>query len=103
MEMPFGKHRGTPLSEIPTDYLRWLVSIDLRPWLRAAVLDELNLRAASRSRGSSNTEEQRPLLGLDVAGWYRRLSMRFHPDRGGSKESMQAINAAKELLEQMLK
>jgi hypothetical protein len=24
-EMPFGKHKGYPLSDIPTDYLRWAV------------------------------------------------------------------------------
>jgi len=29
--------------------------------------------------------------------------LRFHPDRGGSKEAMQAINVARELLEKMIR
>lgn len=26
--MPFGKHQGKPLSEVPLDYLKWLVNSD---------------------------------------------------------------------------
>lgn len=96
--MPFGKHQDQPLNAIPTSYLRWLLTIDLSEWLEDAVRDELELRGI---RDSSNTEEKRQPK-LDVSGWYRKLSLRFHPDRGGSKEAMQAVNVAKELLEEML-
>jgi len=45
MNMPFGRHKGTALAELPFDYLRWLVSLDdLREPLRSAVLDELEGR-----------------------------------------------------------
>jgi uncharacterized protein (DUF3820 family) len=27
--MPFGKHRGKPFNEVPTDYLEWLTTTDL--------------------------------------------------------------------------
>ena len=27
--MPFGKHKGALFSEIPTDYLQWILSTDL--------------------------------------------------------------------------
>jgi len=37
--MPFGKHQGKPLAEIPADYVRWLLSqSDVDPDLRASLL-----------------------------------------------------------------
>jgi len=97
--MPFGKYRDQPIDEVPTGYLRWLLSIDLWPDLRYAVEEELELRREGFERGPKQT----PAPVVDVAGWYRQLSLRFHPDRGGSKEAMQAINVARELLEKMIR
>ena len=38
MIMPFGKHAGTPIHEIPRGYLRWaLANLDLSPELRQAM------------------------------------------------------------------
>lgn len=43
--MPFGRFKGEPLAEVPTDYLQWLLSLDdLRPELRSAVMAELKTR-----------------------------------------------------------
>lgn len=40
--MPFGRHKGKPLREIPTPYLEWLLSLDtLRPDLHSAIMREL--------------------------------------------------------------
>lgn len=95
MFMPFGKYRDQPLADVPTGYLRWLLTIDIYPTLRYGVEQELESRKAGKHK-------QVPAPAIDVATWYRQLSLRFHPDRGGSKEAMQAINVAKELLEKML-
>ena len=38
--LPFGKHRGTPLEKVPTQYLRWVLStvdLDRYPGLRPAL------------------------------------------------------------------
>jgi hypothetical protein len=45
--MPFGRHRGKLLRDLPTEYLNWLVleCNDLRPRLRMAVQAELERRA----------------------------------------------------------
>jgi hypothetical protein len=29
-----------------------------------------------------------------IAGWYRRLALKYHPDRGGSHEAMKIVNDA---------
>ena len=43
--MPFGRWRGTPLCEVPPDYLRWLVSLpNLRDPLLTAVRVEVKRR-----------------------------------------------------------
>jgi exodeoxyribonuclease X len=36
--MPFGKHKGIPLSDVPSDYKHWLLGqSDLDPYLRKAI------------------------------------------------------------------
>ncbi len=43
--MPFGKHRGKRLADVPTSYLRWLLAeCDLSAWLLAGVRQELWVR-----------------------------------------------------------
>jgi exodeoxyribonuclease X len=42
--MTFGKHKGTPLSEVPKDYVRWLLDQpNVDPYLRQA-FTALNLK-----------------------------------------------------------
>jgi hypothetical protein len=52
--LPFGKHKGRPLSDVPASYLSWLLTIKLSSGLRAAVEGEL------RRRGQT-VREQQPL------------------------------------------
>jgi hypothetical protein len=43
--LPFGKHRNTPLADVPTGYLQWLLrEAKLSSGLRSAVADELRRR-----------------------------------------------------------
>jgi hypothetical protein len=43
--LPFGRHRGQPLTTVPTDYLRWVVrEVRLSSGVQAAVLGELEAR-----------------------------------------------------------
>jgi hypothetical protein len=46
--MPFGRHRGTPLAELPNEYLVWLGCLDdLRQPLLRHVLHEMGRRLAA--------------------------------------------------------
>lgn len=44
--MPFGKHKGRAVADLPKGYLRWLLSgdCDLDHWLERAVREELDRR-----------------------------------------------------------
>jgi hypothetical protein len=99
MIMPFGKHRGKPLSEIPIQYLAWVLEncVNASPYLREEIRRILSAEAESTVKQADALCS----LGL-VSQWYRLLSMEFHPDRGGSHEGMKAINRGRELLLQMM-
>jgi hypothetical protein len=83
--MPFGKHKGTPLVDVPTGYLQWVLRncTDLHPGLRTALARELARRlepgprrrakyhaaravAASRPLDLDEAEERLILLLLDA-------------------------------------
>ena len=87
--MPFGKYRGRPLSELPDDYLFWLLSLDnLRQPLRLAVEAERDCRARAVQQLAS------PALKEILQAGYRTLARKYHPDHGGDVVKMQQINAA---------
>lgn len=108
--MPFGKHKGARLSAIPWDYLRWLTTIDLSPWLREAVEAELEAREGrgrqERRRayeppppGPADLGRVDPALGLELVDAGRRaLALRHHPDRGGDVSVMARVNDAADRL-----
>jgi Putative quorum-sensing-regulated virulence factor len=105
MRMPFGKHEGKLLRDIPTGYLCWLTTLaDLKPYLRDAVEAELERRPDAVRRDDDDRphrpEPKTPALPWRpvVDRWYHDLVLRNHPDRGGDTRVMQVINDAKDRL-----
>jgi hypothetical protein len=103
--MPFGKHKGQLLSQIPSDYLFWVLyeADAASPWLKAAVRDEL---ATRDGRFRSPPPPQGGAV-LDVKGklqtWYREMARTFHPDRTlDDGAAMKAINHGYERLQELL-
>lgn len=150
--MPWGKHKGAPIHEVPDSYLRWCLgnASNLTDDLRAEIEIQLGLPAGStrvapeeeirrirselervkldakiaqeslshemeahkrtarrmrlaedeladlrrgRKAGPVGSPKVEALRGV-VKKWYRQLSMRFHPDRGGSNEQAVVVNEA---------
>jgi hypothetical protein len=97
--MPFGRHRGEPLEQVPFDYLTWVLRgcERLDPWLRKAIEAELEQRVGKPASGTQLVDVK-SLIGQ----WYRELSLKYHPDRGGNHEAMKAINFARDRLFELL-
>lgn len=51
LKMPFGLHKGTPVSDVPTEYLRYITNkMELKEPLRTAVELQLGLRLDDEER-----------------------------------------------------
>jgi hypothetical protein len=108
--MPFGKYRDRPMSEIPLDYLGWVLHEcrGLRPWLRAAVQAEFDRRVNREPEweGDYDPEPTRHPPPADwpelLRRWHRKLCLRYHPDRGGTHEQMLVVQDARQTLQDLL-
>jgi hypothetical protein len=106
--MAFGKHRGKRFEDIPASYLEWaLGELDFagRQWLRRAMESELLRRFPEEDARSDDPKARVPPDAMSdlLHRWYRQVCLRYHPDRGGSTEIMQAMNDAYQTLQKMLK
>ena len=98
--MDFGKYKDRPVEDVPTSYLEWCLRKCecLRPWLRRAIEAVLH----DRGRAEPEPVPALPDLAWVVSQWYREMALRFHPDRGGDVQVMQALNSAHERLKELL-
>jgi hypothetical protein len=104
MKMPFGKYRGTEIEDIPSDYLKWLRTIDLHGHLKRAVEDEWRVREPDEDEDEDEDEapatppmnldgEDRALLDELMRAGYRTLARKYHPDLAtGHAETMVRLN-----------
>ncbi len=99
MNLPFGKYRDRPITQVPTEYLEWMRdTVRFKsPKIRLAVIAELERRVVTPPES-----EEKPLTRL-FRDWYFEMSLRHHPDRGGSTEGMQVVNDGYQLLLQLAK
>lgn len=104
-KMPFGKYKGTPISELPDWYLTWalehLTEISGELWIA------LKREWDARQRGSS-TDMPSPSsvpdgVSLEIASQIisegrRALTRRHHPDIGGDPSVMLSVNVTYDFL-----
>ena len=62
--MPFGKHAGVELTEVPRPYLRWLRG---RPWLGGWLVKEIDAVLNGETVASSNESFEEALSKLKEA------------------------------------
>lgn len=86
MEMPFGKHKGTKLEDVPKHYLLWILdNCDVKSsTLKGEIEKILGLQADQGLATNPSVDDLEPV--------YRKLASKYHPDRGGSTEAMVAVN-----------
>jgi hypothetical protein len=89
MVLEFGKYAGRDMSDVPEQFLRWLLEHNSK--IVAAVRAELEFRE-NQSYANLSMEER------IVEAGYRTLSLKVHPDTGGSHEEMVELNATAEKL-----
>ena len=99
LRMPWGKHKGEELGEIPCGYLAWVLEeSDIEEPYRSAVKDELiwrlSLEPTAPPPALAPPEEIADTVRTLIEAGYRALTLRHHPDRGGNTERMQHVNAA---------
>ena len=104
MRIPFGKYIGAEISDVPHDYLCWVLNnlASLRPDLRLAIEDHLG---SLRPPKPAPAPAPRPAPAVPVAALqsvYREMSRRFHPDHGGSHDAMIAVNCVFERIRETL-
>jgi uncharacterized protein (DUF3820 family) len=118
--MPFGQYKGWKITDVPIDYLGWMIrNLDFsrREHLRLEIEDEIRRRAGkpphdrtsdsrqqshSRSGTQSTSTSQTTDHASFAAGFksgksaiervYKKMCYTHHPDRGGNTEAMKAIN-----------
>ena len=116
MNMPFGKHKGMPLEELPDDYLVWLSDRDnLYPPLRAAVDRECDMRWGGTwqqqqqappppiepKMSAAFTGQEGVLFAELLRAGFRALALKYHPDQGGDTEAMRQLNALQEKVKKL--
>jgi hypothetical protein len=105
VRLHFGKHKNKLLEDVPCDYLAWALENcnNISMWLKAAIARELERRIDARAEEAPPPSPSCGLVDIRgvISSWYREMSLRFHPDRGGSDEAMKAINHAYDRLKQL--
>ena len=118
--MPFGKHKGTLMRDLPIDYVEWLSQqrsepgrerFSLRPQLTQWAKDKVLAHKTSNQRGKLTADEQSEQLAIivalqsEVSHFYARL---FHLGTGGHFHAFvewcgvmsEHLNIARGLIEQ---
>jgi Putative quorum-sensing-regulated virulence factor len=90
--LPFGRYRGRPLTELPSDYVEWALALDhLREPLKSRLRAEV--QRPGLYQPSQLSLHARVAKALIMAGIHA-LAQHHHPDVGGEHEMTVRITVA---------
>jgi hypothetical protein len=71
VSMPFGRHKGRPLAEVPSEYLRWsLANVRLGSGFRREIVADLGRRSLQEAKAAPDVGEPMPTAEpRTVMGW----------------------------------
>lgn len=92
MLLRFGKYKGQQITDVPTEYLEWLVQQNKNTL--ADIEEELERRVAAESANL-------PIIQQVIQAGYRALAKQHHPDVGGDPSKMKEVNNAVEYLRKL--
>ena len=112
--MLFGKYKDKEIAEIPLEYLHWLANnVELKGALKWSICKHLkmNVDDLEQLQNDYNTAfEENKVLKEEISklqkpsskpskttknnfdSLYRKLAMKYHPDRGGDEIAMKVVN-----------
>jgi len=91
--LKFGKYRGQDIQDVPLDYLEWL----------AGTADLIKAAREEIERRKAAEEASLPVVEKLIRAGYLSLAKTCHPDVGGTVDAMREVNAAAELLRELVK
>jgi hypothetical protein len=94
MILQFGKYKGYDLQHVPLDYLQWLIAQQQK------TVEEYQSEIIRRQ---SLQDAKLSMAERIVQAGFRTLASQYHPDHGGSNDTMRQVIAANEKLKEMLK
>lgn len=112
MKMPFGKHKGKDISDIPEQYLLWVWNnVDITNEELYEALDDMfgdgghETYRRPTEPPKQETKQSQPSKGqmeTIVKIWSAKMANKYHPDRGGSHEQMIVVNEGLTLLRKLI-
>jgi hypothetical protein len=96
--MSFGRYRGKPLDQVPTNYLRWVLdnAHSASPALRRQIKAILEPAPSPGQYSVSTADDFRQI----IKSLYLHASKRYHPDHGGTHDKQVIANECYESLMQ---
>jgi uncharacterized protein (DUF3820 family) len=92
--MPFGKYKGVSIKDLPTNYVCYAITeFDLPEELKSVLFQQL-----MENIGGWDFINDTEIDSKKIDHAYKKAAIKYHPDKGGSTEAMQAINEFKRLI-----